>query len=76
MEESKRREVEETATGNAYFLPETLNISGNAQTQKLHADLRPVVYRAQTVLSGKFVPAGFWPPQKSICKACNGRTRL
>ena len=24
----ERREVEETATGNAYFLPETLNVSG------------------------------------------------
>src|SRR6202008_2430443 len=32
----ERREVEETATANAYFLPETLNISGSVQTQKLH----------------------------------------
>src|SRR5215510_15426954 len=32
----ERREVEETAIANAYFLPETLNISGNMQTQKLH----------------------------------------
>ena len=58
----ERREVEETATGNAYFLPETLNISGNAQTQKLHRGIYDaVVYRAQTVLSGKFVPPDFGP---------------
>src|SRR5919202_3892770 len=29
----ERREVEETATGNAYFLPETLKISANVETQ-------------------------------------------
>src|SRR5205809_5403504 len=58
----ERREVEETATGNAYFLPETLNISGNAQTQKLHRGIYDaVVYRAQTVLSGKFAPPDFGP---------------
>src|SRR5712675_273508 len=58
----ERREVEETATGNAYFLPEALNISGNAQTQKLHRGIYDaVVYRAQTVLSGKFVPPDFGP---------------
>src|SRR5439155_25083813 len=32
----ERREVEETATANAYFLPQTLNVSGNVETQKLH----------------------------------------
>jgi len=32
----ERREVEETATANAYFLPETLNVSASVQTQKLH----------------------------------------
>src|SRR5947209_20425200 len=32
----ERREVEETATANAYFLPETLNVTGDAQTQILH----------------------------------------
>jgi inner membrane protein len=42
--------VEETAIANAYFLPETLNISGSVQ-----------VYRAQTVLSGKFAPPDFGP---------------
>lgn len=32
----ERREAEETATANAFFLPETLNVSGNVQMQKLH----------------------------------------
>src|SRR5881409_2075015 len=29
----ERREVEETATANAYFLPQALKVSGNVQTQ-------------------------------------------
>jgi inner membrane protein len=54
--------VEETATANAYFLPETLNVSGSVQTQKLHRGIyEAVVYRAQTVLSGKFAPPDFGP---------------
>src|SRR5437867_6494711 len=58
----ERREVEETATGNAYFLPETLNVSGDVQTQMLHRGIYDaVVYRAQTILSGKFVPPDFGP---------------
>jgi inner membrane protein len=58
----ERREVEETGTGNAYFLPETLNISGNAQTDMLHRGIyNAVVYRAQTTLSGKFVAPDFGP---------------
>ena len=58
----ERREVEETATGNAYFLPETLNVSGNVETQILHRGIYDaVVYRAQTTLSGKFVPPDFGP---------------
>src|SRR5437870_12497540 len=32
----ERREVEETAIANAYFLPEILNIAGDVQTQTLH----------------------------------------
>ncbi len=49
----ERREVEETGTANAYFLPETLNISGNAQTEMLHRGIyNAVVYRAQTTVSG------------------------
>src|SRR5437868_13525443 len=56
----ERREVEETATATAYFLPETLNVSGNVETQKLHRGIYDaVVYRAQTVLSGKFAPPDF-----------------
>src|SRR5438046_1571674 len=58
----ERREVEETATGNAYFLPETLNVSGNVETQMLHRGIYDaVVYRAQTTLSGKFAPPDFGP---------------
>ena len=58
----ERREVEETATGNAYFLPESLNISGDTQTQKLHRGIYDaIVYRAQTNLSGKFAPPDFGP---------------
>src|SRR6266704_6649285 len=58
----ERREVEETATGNAYFLPETFNVSGNVETQMLHRGIYDaVVYRAQTTLSGKFVPPDFGP---------------
>jgi inner membrane protein len=56
----ERRELEETATANAYFLPQTLNVSGNVETQKLHRGIYDaVVYRAQTVLSGKFAPPDF-----------------
>src|SRR5919198_5048156 len=58
----ERREVEETAIANAYFLPETLNVSGSVQTQKLHRGIyEAVVYRAQTVLSGKFAAPDFGP---------------
>ena len=32
----ERREVEETGTATAYFLPETLHITGDVQTQTLH----------------------------------------
>src|SRR5438034_1793374 len=58
----ERREVEETATGNAYFLPQTLKVSGNVQTQMLHRGIyNAVVYRAQTALSSKFAPPDFGP---------------
>ena len=58
----ERREVEETAIANAYFLPETLNLSGNVQTQKLHRGIyEAVVYRAKTVLSGNFAAPDFGP---------------
>src|SRR5438132_13884864 len=53
----ERREVEETATANAYFLPQTLNISGDVQTQMLHRGIYDAaVFRAQVTLSGKFGP--------------------
>ena len=58
----ERREVEETATANAYFLPETLNVSASVQTQKLHRGIyEAVVYRAQGSLFGKFAPPDFGP---------------
>jgi inner membrane protein len=58
----ERREVEETGTANAYFLPEILNVTGDVQTQMLHRGIyNAVVYRAQTTLSGKFVPPDFGP---------------
>src|SRR5438034_1726031 len=56
----EKREVEETAVANAYFLPETLNISGDAQTQMLHRGIyEAAVFRAQVKLSGKFAPPDF-----------------
>jgi len=58
----ERREVEETGTANAFFLPETLRISGDAQTQTLHRGIYDAaVFRAQTTLSGKFGPPDFGP---------------
>jgi inner membrane protein len=56
----ERREVEETAIANAYFLPETLNIAGDAQTQTLHRGIYDAaVFRAQVTLTGKFAPPDF-----------------
>src|SRR6266480_4177274 len=58
----ERREVEETATANAYFLPETLKITGDVQTQTLHRGIYDAaVFRAQVVLSGKFAAPDFGP---------------
>ena len=58
----ERREVEENGTAIAYFLPETLNISGDVQTQMLHRGIYDaVVFRAQVTLSGKFAPPDFGP---------------
>ncbi len=51
----ERREVEETATATAYFLPEVLNVAGDVQTQTLHRGIyNAVVFRAQVKLSGRF----------------------
>jgi inner membrane protein len=56
----ERREVEETATANAYFLPETLRVDGNVQTEMLHRGIyNAAVFRAQVTLSGKFSPPDF-----------------
>ncbi|HWX15519.1 MAG TPA: inner membrane CreD family protein [Chthoniobacterales bacterium] len=56
----ERREVEETATGNAYFLPQSLKIEGDVQTQTLHRGIYDAaVFRAQVALSGKFSPPDF-----------------
>ena len=56
----ERREVEETATASAYFLPQLLKINGEVQTQILHRGIYDAaVFRAQLVLSGKFAPPDF-----------------
>jgi len=56
----ERREVEETAVANAYFLPETLSVSGDVQTQKLHRGIYEAgVFRAQVKLSGRFAVPDF-----------------
>src|SRR5260370_38004321 len=56
----ERREVEETAIANAYFLPETLQIIGDVQTQTLHRGIYDTaVFRVQLTLSGKFAPPDF-----------------
>ena len=56
----ERREVEETAVANAYFLPQTLKIDGDVQTQTLHRGIYDAaVFRAQVTLSGKFAPPDF-----------------
>jgi inner membrane protein len=53
----EKREVEETAVANAYFLPETLTVTGDAETQMLHRGIyEAAVFRAQVRLSGKFAP--------------------
>ncbi len=56
----ERREVEETATAEAYFLPEALNVAGDVETQKLHRGIyQAAVFRAQVTLSGKFAVPNF-----------------
>ena len=58
----ERREVEENGTAIAYFLPETLHIIGNVETQVLHRGIYDAaVFRAQVTLSGKFAPPDFGP---------------
>ena len=56
----ERREVEETATATAYFLPEKLNMTGNVPTQTLHRGIYDaVVFRAEIGLSGNFAAPDF-----------------
>src|SRR5437763_8715189 len=58
----ERREVEETAIANAYFLPEMLSVTGDAKTQTLHRGIYDAaVFRAQVKLSGRFAPPDFGP---------------
>jgi inner membrane protein len=56
----ERREVEEVAVATAYFLPDTLNIAGDVQTQTLHRGIYDAaVFRAAVTLSGRFAPPDF-----------------
>jgi inner membrane protein len=56
----ERREVEETAIGNAYFLPQTLKIIGDVKTETLHRGIYDAaVFHSQVTLSGKFAPPDF-----------------
>src|SRR5256885_8183059 len=56
----KNREVKEPATAVAYFLPEMLNMSADAETQTLERGIyKAAVFRAQLKLSGKFAPPDF-----------------
>src|SRR5437762_6408155 len=56
----ERREVEETATANAYFLPQLLKVNGEVQTQTLHRGIYDAAdFRALLVLFGKFAPPDF-----------------
>jgi inner membrane protein len=49
------REVEETTLAYAYFLPDTLEITGDLQTQTLHRGIYDAaVFRGQINISGKF----------------------
>ncbi len=53
-------EVEETQTGEAYFLPQRLEIGGTLTPQVLHRGIYDaIVYRGQLTLSGTFAPPAF-----------------
>jgi len=56
----ERREVEETALAWAYFLPESLNVTGDVETQMLHRGIYDTaVFRAQVTIAGKFAVPDF-----------------
>src|SRR5947209_5055870 len=58
----EKREVDEVATGWAYFLPELLNLVGDAETQMLHWGIyEAAVFRAQVKLTGRFAAPDFGP---------------
>jgi len=51
------REVEETTVATAYFLPESLDITGDVQTQTLYRGIYDAaVFRGQISLTGNFSP--------------------
>ena len=51
------REVEETTVATAYFLPESLEITGDVQTQTLYRGIYDAaVFRGQIALTGNFSP--------------------
>src|SRR2546423_7892489 len=60
----ERREVEETATANAYFLPQLLKVNGEVQTQTLHRGIYDAAgFRAQLVVFWEIAPPAFCAPQ-------------
>ena len=58
----QRREVEENGTAIAYFLPETLKITGDVETQMLRRGICRSFSRAGYGL-GQVCTAGFWAAQ-------------
>ena len=54
------REVEETTVSIAYFLPDTLEVSGDIQTQMLHRGIYDAaVFRGQIKIAGRFAAPDF-----------------
>ncbi len=56
----EKREVEQTAGAWAYFLPDLLTVTGDAETQMLHRGIyEAAVFRANVKLSGRFAVPDF-----------------
>jgi len=56
----ERREVEELLVANAFFLPESLQVTSDAETQMLHRGIYDAaVFRTQVKLSGTFSTPDF-----------------
>jgi len=69
------REVAETTVAFAYFLPDTLEISGDVQTQTLHRGIYDAaVFRGMINVSGKF-PVPDMAALKIDPRMCFGKTR-